>query len=89
LIVYKLLISVEITEVDKIIGRLGKKGGLRIDMSENHRLEEAIKAGVPIPKDGYWGDVPSKICGAYGGATRGNMVKEGARNFENKLVKDE
>jgi hypothetical protein len=57
-------------------------------MSENHRLEEAIKAGVPIPKDGYWGDIPSKICGAYGGATEENMVKESVESIENKLPKN-
>ncbi|MCM0648338.1 alpha/beta-type small acid-soluble spore protein [Clostridium swellfunianum] len=55
-------------------------------MSENHRLEEAIKDGVKIPEDGYWGNVPSKICGAYGGAIGGNMVKEAIESFENKLT---
>lgn len=55
-------------------------------MSENHRLEEAIKDGVKIPENGYWGNVPSKICGAYGGAIGGNMVKEAIESFENKLT---
>jgi hypothetical protein len=55
-------------------------------MSENHRLDEAIKAGVEIPKDGYWGDVPSKICGPYGGAIKGSMVKNAD---ESKLTKNE
>jgi hypothetical protein len=73
--------------VDKIILSIGKKEA-RIQMSENHRFEEAMKDGVPIPKDGYWGDVPSKICGAYGGAVGGNIVKEAVESFENKLVKD-
>jgi hypothetical protein len=43
---------------------------------ENHRLEEAIKDGIEIPIDGYWGNVPSRICGAYGGAIGGSMVKK-------------
>jgi hypothetical protein len=53
---------------------------------ENHRYEEAIKDGIEIPKDGYWGNVPSKICGAYGGAIGGYMVKEMIKDYENKLA---
>lgn len=58
-------------------------------MSENHRLEEAVKAGVKIPKDGYWGDVSSKICGAYGGKFEGKMVTEEVESIENKIAKNE
>lgn len=55
-------------------------------MAKNHRYEEAIKDGIDIPKYGYWGDVPSKICGAYGSAVDGNIVKEAVGNYENKLA---
>ncbi|MCM8711491.1 alpha/beta-type small acid-soluble spore protein [Clostridium sp. SYSU_GA19001] len=55
-------------------------------MPENHRLEQAIKDGVQLPKDNYWGNVPSKICGAYGGALGGNFVKNAVESFENKLA---
>lgn len=58
-------------------------------MTKNHRLEQAIKDGIKIPKDNYWGDVPSKICGAYGGAIGGNIVKNAVESFENKLAKEE
>lgn len=58
-------------------------------MKENHRLEEAIKDGIHIPKDGYWGDVPAKICGEYGGGFDENMVKEAKENFQNKTVENE
>lgn len=58
-------------------------------MTENHRYEEAIKAGVKLPKDNYWGNVPSKICGEYGGAIGGKIVKDAVLNFENKLVNEE
>jgi hypothetical protein len=58
-------------------------------MSENHRLEQAIKAGVEIPKDGYWGDVPSKICGPYGGEVKVNMVKEAVERPKDKSTKNE
>lgn len=58
-------------------------------MRENHRLEEALKAGVDIPDDGYWGDIPSKICGAYGGKFDESMVKETAEGFKNKIVRSD
>jgi hypothetical protein len=45
-------------------------------MSENHRLKEAIKAGVEIPRDGYWGNVPSRLCGPYAGKVDDNIKNE-------------
>lgn len=58
-------------------------------MKENHRLEEALKAGVKIPENGYWGDMPSKICGAFGGATNGDMEKGAVESSENKIKLNE
>jgi hypothetical protein len=54
-------------------------------MSKNHRLDQALKAGVKIPKDGYWGDVPSRICGAYAGMVDANTFNVTSHSFENKL----
>lgn len=42
-------------------------------MRENHRYAQAVKNGIDIPEDGYWGDIPSNICGKYGGAEAGNL----------------
>lgn len=58
-------------------------------MIDNHRYEEAIKAGVKVPKDNYWGNVPSKICGEYGGELGGNFTKKAVEIYENKLVNEE
>jgi hypothetical protein len=58
-------------------------------MTDNHRYEEAIKAGVKLPKDNYWGAVPSKVCGKYGGALEENATKKSVESFENKLVDGE
>jgi hypothetical protein len=58
-------------------------------MRVNHRLEEAIKAGIKIPKDGYWGNTPSRICGAYGGKVDGTMIKEAVNNLKDKIVNNE
>lgn len=53
------------------------------------RTEEAIEMGVKIPEDGYWGNVPSKICGAVGGAIGGEMMKRMVEAYEKKLAGDE
>lgn len=50
------------------------------------RYEEALAMGVEIPKDGYWGNVPSRICGAVGGAKGGEMVRQAIEGFEMKLA---
>lgn len=50
------------------------------------REEQADAMGVNIPKDGDWGNMPSRICGEVGGAIGGNFTREAIRNFENKLA---
>ena len=55
----------------------------------NTRYEEAIEMGVKIPEDGYWGDVPSRICGAVGGAIGGNEVRNAVEAYERQLIKEE
>lgn len=52
------------------------------------RYEQALAMGVEIPKDGYWGNVPSRICGAVGGAKGGEMVRQAIEDFEMNLLKD-
>lgn len=54
-------------------------------MNANHRLQQAINNGIEIPKDGDWGDVPSKTCGKYGGSVEGNTMNNDVESFENKL----
>lgn len=58
-------------------------------MSENHRFKQAVRDGVEMPKDNYWGNVPTKICGAYGGAIGGHIVKNAVMDFGNKLADKE
>lgn len=58
-------------------------------MSQNHRLDQALEAGVKIPKDGYWGDVPSRICGAYAGKVDDNAFNVDGHSFESKLRQGE
>jgi hypothetical protein len=49
------------------------------------KTELAKELGIKIPEDGYWGDMPSKVCGAVGGAIGGNEIKKAVGSFENKL----
>lgn len=59
-----------------------------LDLSEiDSRYEQALAMGVEIPKDGYWGNVPSRICGAVGGAKGGEMVRRAIEDFEMDLAK--
>lgn len=50
------------------------------------RDELAAKAGIEVPKDGYWGNVPSKVCGIVGGAKGGEKVKNAIEGFEKMLA---
>lgn len=50
------------------------------------RDELAAKAGIEVPKDGYWGNVPSKVCGIVGGAKGGEKVKNAIESFEKMLA---
>ncbi|MEA4827203.1 small, acid-soluble spore protein, alpha/beta type [Clostridium sp. JNZ J1-5] len=38
------------------------------DINIKSREELAKELGIEVPKDGYWGDTPSKLCGIVGGA---------------------
>lgn len=38
------------------------------DRDINSRTELAKDLNIDIPKDGYWGNTPSKLCGIVGGA---------------------
>ncbi|GLC31511.1 alpha/beta-type small acid-soluble spore protein [Clostridium omnivorum] len=59
-----------------------------LDLSAiDSRYEQALAMGVEIPKDGYWGNVPSRICGAVGGAKGGEMVRQAIEDFEMDLAK--
>jgi hypothetical protein len=53
---------------------------------ENHRLQQALRDGINIPEDGDWGNVPSKICGEYGGATEDVIRSNAIKDFENIFV---
>jgi hypothetical protein len=59
---------------------------------ENHRLQQALRDGIKIPEDGDWGNVPSKICGEYGGATEdvigSNTIKDFGSSFVDKREKN-
>jgi len=56
------------------------------EMSNSKSKEElADEIGFKIPEDGYWGNVPSRLCGLVGGALGGEAVKKAVEDFENKL----
>lgn len=50
------------------------------------KTELAEELGIPIPKSGYWGDMPSNVCGTVGGAIGGNFTKAAVESFEKSLV---
>ena len=51
------------------------------------KTELANELGIPIPKDGYWGNMTSKTCGTVGGAIGGQKVKAAIENFEKNIIK--
>jgi hypothetical protein len=51
------------------------------------KSELANEMGIPIPKDGYWGNMTSRVCGTVGGAIGGNEVRNAVEQFEKKLIK--
>jgi hypothetical protein len=53
---------------------------------ENHRLQQALRDGIKIPEDGDWGNVPSKICGEYGGAAEDVIGRSTKKDFESSFV---
>lgn len=50
------------------------------------KTELAKELGINIPRDGYWGDMSSRVCGTVGGAIGGNMVKSAIEQYEKNLV---
>ncbi|WP_411679156.1 alpha/beta-type small acid-soluble spore protein [Clostridium thailandense] len=52
----------------------------------NTKTELAHELGINMPKDGYWGNVPSRVCGTIGGAMGGNIVKSAIEQYELKLA---
>lgn len=63
----------------KLIYEEEQKAKTKEEIAEDLNLE--------IPKDNYWGNVPSKICGTIGGARGGNYVKNAVEDFEKSLIK--
>lgn len=57
----------------------------KMDTSQT-KTELAHELGINIPKDGYWGDMPSRVCGTVGGAIGGNITKLAIEQFERNLV---
>jgi hypothetical protein len=53
------------------------------------KSEQAAALGIEIPKDGYWGDMSSRVCGMVGGAIGGNFTKDAVAEFERKLAEKE
>ena len=53
----------------------------------NTKTELAQELGINVPKDDYWGNVPSSVCGTIGGAIGGNIVKSAIEQYELKLAK--
>ncbi|MDP4146656.1 MAG: alpha/beta-type small acid-soluble spore protein [Bacillota bacterium] len=51
------------------------------------KTEIADELGIEIPKDRYWGNMSSKLCGTVGGAMGGEKVREAVESFERNLLK--
>lgn len=52
------------------------------------KTELAKDLGIQVPKDGYWGNMPSRVCGTVGGAIGGNIVRNAIESFEKSLVEN-
>ncbi|KZL89851.1 alpha/beta-type small acid-soluble spore protein [Clostridium magnum] len=52
------------------------------------KTELANELGIPVPKDGYWGNMTAKTCGTVGGAVGGQKVKAAIESFERSLLGD-
>ncbi|MBC2579469.1 alpha/beta-type small acid-soluble spore protein [Clostridium sp. DJ247] len=50
------------------------------------KTELAKELGIDTPKDGYWGNMSSRVCGTVGGAIGGNFVKAAVESFERELA---
>lgn len=53
------------------------------------KTELATELGIPIPKNGYWGNMTSKTCGTVGGAIGGQKVRAAIESFERSLVEND
>lgn len=49
---------------------------------DQFKYETARELGISIPEDRYWGDIPSRDCGAVGG----HMVRKMIEMAEEKLA---
>jgi hypothetical protein len=49
---------------------------------DQFKYETARELGISIPEDRYWGDIPSRDCGAVGG----HMVRKMIEIAEEKLA---
>ena len=50
------------------------------------KSEQAKALNIPLPKDGNWSNMSSKVCGMVGGAEIGNFTKNAVKSFEEKLA---
>lgn len=50
------------------------------------KTELANELGIPVPRDGYWGNMTAKTCGTVGGALGGQKVKAAIESFERSLL---
>ncbi|MDW8802981.1 alpha/beta-type small acid-soluble spore protein [Clostridium sp. A1-XYC3] len=66
--------------------KLENKFSIAAKETAKTKTELASELGIPIPKDGYWGDMPSKVCGTVGGAIGGNFTKAAVESFERSLA---
>lgn len=51
------------------------------------KSEQAKELRIELPKDEYWGNTSSKVCGMVGGAEEGNFTKNAVQSFEEMLIK--
>ncbi|GEM_PF-1660265 len=52
-----------------------------------NKTKQAELMEIKTPKDGYWGNYSSKICGSVGGAIDNTFTEDTISNFEWELVK--
>ncbi len=48
---------------------------------DNFKYEVAKDLGLPLPEGGYWGDYPSRDCGAMGGHMVRRMIEMAERSL--------
>ena len=50
------------------------------------KYEIANEIGIQPPQDGYWGDLPSRVCGAVGGHMVRRMIEMAEQQLAGRSI---